>query len=588
MQNNNSFNSKHSLSTTLGMLREFFSYYKPHIRLFALDMFCAFMVALIDVLLPYLTREILYKYIPNGAVAAFVRIVIYMIIGLCIRTGCQWIVTYLGHFMGVRIEADMRNTLFSHMQTLSFSFFDRHRTGQLMSRVTTDLFDITELAHHGPEDLFISFVTLIGAFIVLFRIQPLLALLLLFTVPLIIFFMASRRKGMMSASRAVKQKTALINTEIETSISGVRTAKAFCSEDYEIARFKQCSNEYVTARKGYYRVMAGFMSGTEFMLTFMNLLIICSGSALIMAKKMDITTLITFNMYVASIQSPIRRLTNFTELFTQGMAGFTRFSEIMHEPPAIEDKPDAIHPQTVHGDIEFKDVTFAYNSDTPTVLSHINLHIPSGKMLAIVGPSGSGKTTLCQLIPRFYEISDGEILLDGMDIRYIALHDLRSSIGIVQQDVFLFAGTIMDNIRYGKMDATLDEVIQAAKFAEIHDDILEMPNGYDTEVGERGIKLSGGQKQRISIARVFLLDPRILILDEATSALDTTTERKIQSAFNRLYENRTTLVIAHRLSTIKNADEIIVIDDKGIHEQGTHQELILQGGIYAELVKNTD
>ena len=306
------------------------------------------------------------------------------------------------------------------------------------------------------------------------------------------------------------------------------------------------------------------------------------------AKKMDITTLITFNMYVASIQSPIRRLTNFTELFTQGMAGFTRFSEIMHEPPAIEDKPDAIHPLTVHGDIEFKDVTFAYNSDTPTVLSHINLHIPSGKMLAIVGPSGSGKTTLCQLIPRFYEISDGEILLDGMDIRDIALHDLRSSIGIVQQDVFLFAGTIMDNIRYGKMDATLDEVIQAAKFAEIHDDILEMPNGYDTEVGERGIKLSGGQKQRISIARVFLLDPRILILDEATSALDTTTERKIQSAFNRLYENRTTLVIAHRLSTIKNADEIIVIDDKGIHEQGTHQELILQGGIYAELVKNTD
>ena len=586
--NHNNQSAKHSFRHKAGMLRDFFSFYRPHLKLFVLDMLCAFMVALIDVMFPYLTRQILYQYIPNEAVAAFIRIVILMILGLCLRTGCQWIVTYLGHFMGVKIEADMRNSLFSHMQTLSFSFFDRHRTGQLMSRITTDLFDITELAHHGPEDLFISFVTLIGAFIVLFLIQPLLSFLLLISVPLIIFFMASRRKGMMRASRAVKQKTALINTEIETSISGVRTAKAFCCEDYEIQKFRSCSNEYVDARKDYYHVMAGFMSGTEFMLTLMSLLVICCGSALIMAKKMDITTLITFNMYVASIQSPIRRLTNFTEMFTQGMAGFTRFLEIMHEPPAIVDVPDAIHLSGVNGDIHFNDVTFAYNSDAPTVLSHINLHIPSGKMLAIVGPSGSGKTTLCQLIPRFYEISEGSITLDGFDIRNIALHDLRASIGIVQQDVFLFAGSILDNIRYGRMDATLEEVIEAAKFAEIHDDIILMPDGYDTEVGERGIKLSGGQKQRISIARVFLLDPKILILDEATSALDTTTERKIQSAFNRLYENRTTLVIAHRLSTIKNADEIIVIDEKGIHEHGSHDELIALNGIYAELVRNTD
>ena len=586
MQNNDS--SRRSPRNLYASLREFFSFYKPHLHLFALDMFCAFMVALIDVLFPYLTRQILYQYIPDGAVQAFVRVVIYMAVGLCIRTGCQWIVTYLGHFMGVRIEADMRNTIFSHMQTLGFSFYDKHRTGQLMSRVTTDLFDITELAHHGPEDLFISFVTLIGAFIVLFRIQPALSFLLLVTVPLIIFFMASRRKGMMRASRAVKQKTALINTEIETSISGVRTAKAFCSEDYEIEKFRHCSQQYVEARKGYYRVMAGFMSGTEFMLTLMNLLIICSGSALIMASKMDITTLITFNMYVASIQSPIRRLTNFTEMFTQGMAGFTRFLEIMHEKPDIVDAPDAVHLDHVDGDIEFRDVTFAYNDDTPTVLSHINLHIPSGKMLAVVGPSGSGKTTLCQLIPRFYDIRDGAIYLDHVDIRNISLHSLRSSIGIVQQDVFLFAGSILDNIRYGKMDATMEEVIAASKFAEIHDDILAMPDGYNTEVGERGIKLSGGQKQRISIARVFLLDPKVLILDEATSSLDTTTERKIQSAFNRLYENRTTLVIAHRLSTIKNADEIIVIDDKGIHEHGDHQSLVAQNGIYAELVRNAD
>ncbi|MBQ9010544.1 MAG: ATP-binding cassette domain-containing protein, partial [Clostridia bacterium] len=348
------------------------------------------------------------------------------------------------------------------------------------------------------------------------------------------------------------------------------------------------TEEYVQARKGYYRVMAGFMSGTDFMLNLMSLLIICCGSAFIMARKMDITTLITFNMYIASIQSPIRRLTNFTELFTQGMAGFSRFLEIMHEKPEIVDAPDAIHPEKINGDIEFRDVTFSYDADKPTVLSHINLHIPAGRMLAIVGPSGSGKTTLCQLIPRFYEISGGSICIDGTDIRRIALKDLRSSIGIVQQDVFLFAGTILDNIRYGKMDATMEEVIQAAKFAEIHDDILCLPDGYMTEVGERGVRLSGGQKQRISIARVFLLNPRILILDEATSALDTTTERKIQSAFQRLYENRTTLVIAHRLSTIKNADEIIVIDDQGIHEHGSHDDLIRQNGIYAELVRNTD
>ncbi len=573
---------------SLAAIREFFHFYKPHRKLFVLDMCCAFLIALVDVLFPYLTRRILYVYIPAGAVQAFVRVLIFMVLGFCLRTFFQWIVTYFGHYMGVKIEADMRNTLFSHMQTLSFSFFDRHRTGQLLSRVTTDLFDITELAHHGPEDLFISIVTLTGAFIVLFHIQPVLSLILLVCVPLIILFIGNRRRSMMRASKAVKQKTALINTEIETSLTGVRTAKAFCSESFEIDKFHQCSKEYVAAKKDYYHVMAGFMSGTDFMLNLMSLLIICCGSAFIMASKMDITTLITFNMYVASIQSPIRRLTNFTELFTQGMAGFSRFLEIMHEKPEIVDAPNAIHPARIEGDIEFHDVTFSYDADKPTVLSHINLHIPSGRMLAIVGPSGSGKTTLCQLIPRFYEISDGSISIDGTDIRQIALKDLRSSIGIVQQDVFLFAGTIFDNIRYGKMDATMEEVIQAAKFAEIHDDILLLPDGYMTEVGERGVRLSGGQKQRISIARVFLLNPRILILDEATSALDTTTERKIQSAFRRLYENRTTLVIAHRLSTIRNADEIIVIDEKGIHEHGSHETLLRQNGIYAELVRNTD
>ncbi|MBR1707993.1 MAG: ABC transporter ATP-binding protein [Clostridia bacterium] len=569
-------------------IRSFFSFYRPHLGLFILDMFCAFLVALIDVLFPYFTRRILYDYIPNEAIQSLIRIVILFGLGLVLRTICQWIVTYFGHFMGVKIEADMRNSIFSHMQTLSFSFFDHNRTGQLMSRITNDLFDITELAHHGPEDLFISFVTLIGAFIVLFQIQWTLALILLISVPIILLFIINRRKHMMRASKTVKQKTASINTEIETSLSGVRTAKAFCSEPYEIEKFRTCSEEYVKGKKSYYHVMAGFMSGTEFMLTLMSLLVISCGSALIMYKRMDLATLITFNMYVASIQTPIRKLTNFTEMFTQGMAGFLRYLEIMQVKPDIVDAPDAVHIENVKGDIVFDDVTFSYESDSPTVLSHINLNIPSGHMLAIVGPSGSGKTTLCQLIPRFYEIDGGRILLDGQDIRKIHLRDLRSSIGIVQQDVFLFAGTVLDNIRYGRMDATPEEVVAAAKLAEIHDDIMTWPEGYNTEVGERGVMLSGGQKQRISSARVFLCNPKVLILDEATSALDTTTERKIQSAFAKLYQGRTTLVIAHRLSTIKNADEIVVIDEKGIHERGTHDELIQQNGIYAQLLASSE
>ena len=566
-----------------GALREFAAFYKPHMGMFLLDMLCALIIALVDITFPVVTRKVLYDYIPNQALRTFILMMLAMLGLFILRTLAQWIVTYLGHLTGVHIEADMRAAIFAHMQKLGFSFYDKNRTGLLMSRVTTDLFDITELAHHGPEDLFISLVTLTGSFIILWRIQKTLALVLMIAVPLIVIFVATRRRNMMKVSREVKRRTAGINAEIESSISGIRVAKAFGNEDEEIDKFSHCTNEYVGAKRGYYRVMAGFFSGTELMMNLMSLSVICVGSYLIMKNKMDIATLVTFNMYVASVQSPIRKLTQFTEQFTQGMAGFQRFRAIMHEDPDIVDAPDAIPLDHVDGDIEFKDVSFAYDEGKGDVLSHINLHIKPGEMLALVGQSGGGKSTLCQLIPRFYEISSGSIALDGTDIRKIKLADLRSNIGIVQQDVFLFAGTILDNIRYGRPSATMEEVVEAAKMAEIHDDIMAMPDGYETIVGERGIMLSGGQKQRVSIARIFLKNPRVLILDEATSALDTATERKIQAAFDRLAKGRTTLVIAHRLSTIKNADEIVVVGEHGILEKGTHAQLVRQGGIYAEL-----
>ena len=566
-----------------GALREFAAFYKPHMGMFLLDMFCALIIALVDITFPVVTRKVLYDYIPNQALRTFILMMLAMLGLFILRTLAQWIVTYLGHLTGVHIEADMRAAIFAHMQKLGFSFYDKNRTGLLMSRVTTDLFDITELAHHGPEDLFVSLVTLTGSFIILWRIQKTLALVLMIAVPLIVIFVATRRRNMMKVSREVKRRTAGINAEIESSISGIRVAKAFGNEDEEIDKFSHCTNEYVGAKQGYYRVMAGFFSGTELMMNLMSLSVICVGSYLIMKNKMDIATLVTFNMYVASVQSPIRKLTQFTEQFTQGMAGFQRFRAIMHEDPDIVDAPDAVPLDHVDGDIEFKDVSFAYDEGKGDVLSHINLHIKPGEMLALVGQSGGGKSTLCQLIPRFYEISSGSIALDGTDIRKIKLADLRSNIGIVQQDVFLFAGTILDNIRYGRPSATMEEVVEAAKMAEIHDDIMAMPDGYETIVGERGIMLSGGQKQRVSIARIFLKNPRVLILDEATSALDTATERKIQAAFDRLAKGRTTLVIAHRLSTIKNADEIVVVGEHGILEKGTHAQLVRQGGIYAEL-----
>ena len=566
-----------------GAIREFVSFYKPHMRLFLLDMACASVISLVDIVFPVFTRKVLYDYIPNQAMRTFVLMAALMLALFLIRTAAQWTVTYLGHIMGVRIEGDMRSAIFAHMQKLGFSFYDRNRTGLLMSRVTNDLFEITELAHHGPEDLFISIVTITGALVVLWNIQWKLALVLLISVPVIIAFVAMRRKRMMDVSRAVKQRTAGINAEIESSISGIRVAKAFGNERGEIEKFKASTDRYVAAKSGYYKVMADFHSGTEMMMNLMSLSVIIAGCALIMKEQMDVATLVTFNLYVASVQTPIRKLTAFAEQFTQGMAGFQRFRAIMHEQPDITDSPDAKPLEHVEGEIEFKNVTFTYDEKKEAVLEDVDLHINPGEMLALVGPSGGGKTTLCQLIPRFYETTKGSITIDGQDIRGVKLADLRASVGIVQQDVFLFAGTILENIRYGRPDATMDEVIEAAKLAEIHEDVMHMPDGYETLVGERGIMLSGGQKQRVSIARIFLKNPRILILDEATSALDTATERRIQAAFDRLAKGRTTLVIAHRLSTIRNADEIIVIGEHGILERGTHAQLLEKQGMYAQL-----
>ena len=563
-------------------LKAFIGYYRSVWKLFALDMACALAIALVDLAFPMATRHSLNTYLPNQMYRAFFLIVLAMAAGYALRTAMSYIVTFFGHNMGVLIEAQMRRDIFAQLQRLPFSFYDKHRTGRLMSRVTNDLFEITELAHHGPEDVFISVVTLVGAFIYLFLLQWQLALALLCVVPLIVAFSISQRARMNRASAAVKERMAGINADLESSISGVRTAKAFVNEDYELRKFEDGNKHFRGAKTSFYSAMALFHSGMETLLSLMGLVVLLAGGLLMMRRGMPVTELVTFNLFVGAIQSPIRRLTHFVEQYLVGMAGFNRFMEILETQPDIVDTPDAVTLKNVRGDIAFERVTFAYDEGT-NVLTDVNLRIPGGATLALVGPSGGGKTTLCQLIPRFYDIREGRITLDGVDIRGIKLDSLRGQIGIVQQDVFLFAASVLENIRYGRVDATLDEVIEAARAAEIHEEILAMPDGYDTLVGERGVLLSGGQKQRVAIARIFLKNPRVLILDEATSALDNVTEARIQRAFDRLSAGRTTLVIAHRLSTIQNADEIAVIGDEGVLEKGTHAELLAKGGVYAGL-----
>ncbi|WP_443738542.1 ABC transporter ATP-binding protein [Treponema sp.] len=571
----------------------FFSYFKPHKWLFFADLFCAVFVAAVDVVFPVISRFTLNKVLPqylNSADNSVQRTVIFTffsIIALCflmcvLRTVAQWFITFFGHVFGVAVEKDMRRDIFEHIEKQSFSFFDKNRTGQLMSRTTTDLFEISELAHHGPEDLLISILTLFGAFFVMFSIRWQLAVIVFVTLPLLIFAVYSSRKNLMGSSSLVKGKTAEINSSVESSISGARTTKIFTNEDYEFSKFEKSNQNFFDAKRLYYKAMAGMHSKMEFVTHILSVIILAVGGFYIMKGEMTLGDLVAANMFVAAFLQPIRRLANFVEQFSTGMAGFMRFSEMMQIHEEMPEKPGAVELSEKIESVDFENVSFDYSENFP-VLKNISLEVKKGQTVAFVGPSGGGKTTLCNLLARFYEVKDGSIKINGIDIRDYKLKSLRSQIGFVQQDVFMFAGTIRENIAYGRPAATEAEIIEAAKEAEIYDDIMNMQNGFDSVIGERGIKLSGGQKQRISIARVFLKNPPVLVLDEATSALDSITEQKIQSAFDRLCSGRTAFVIAHRLSTIKNADKIAVLENHRIVESGTHEQLLNKKGEYFNL-----
>ena len=567
-----------------GMFSIFLSFFKPHRGLFFLDMVCALFVALVDLAYPVISRKAINTLLPNLQYKTFFAVMGIVVLAYGIRSLLYYVITYWGHTFGIRVEADIREALFGHMQTLGFDFYDRNRTGHLMSRLTTDLFEITELAHHGPEDLFIAAVTITGALIVMFTIEWRLALVVCVLIPVAVFVIMSRRRAMGRASRLVKQKVGVINADIESCLSGMRTAKAFANEAVEAEKFRRSNETYKGSKKYFYQEMGIFNSSMEFFVSILSVAVVTVGGALIMEGRMDVVDLLTFTLYITTFVNPIRKLANFAEMFANGTAGLERFVEIMRTEPALDDAPDAEELSKVNGAIDVDHVSFAYEGELD-VLHDVSLHVNPGETIAVVGPSGGGKSTLCQLIPRFYDVTGGSIRVDGQDVRAVTQQSLRRAIGVVQQDVFLFADSILENIRYGRPDASMDEIVAAAKRAEIYDDIMAMPDGFDTYVGERGTLLSGGQKQRISIARVFLKDPSILILDEATSALDSMTEAKIQHAFDELAKNRTTLIIAHRLSTIRAASRIVVIVDGKIAEQGTHAELTALNGTYAALCR---
>jgi ATP-binding cassette subfamily B protein len=568
----------------MNIIKKFISYYKPYKHIFFADMFCAFLLSAVDLVFPlivrYLTNEV---YVIDNAeliIRMIIKIGSGMLLLYIIRYFCQYFMASWGHIMGARMETDMRKDIFEHLHKLSFSFYDEHNTGKLMSRVVTDLFDISELAHHGPEDILISIIKIAGSFIILLTINVKLTLTLIFFTFVMLCFSYYYNKKMKQAFQRNKEKIAEVNAQIQDSLSGIRVVKSFVNEPVEKAKFKVGNEEYLQTKEDSYFIMGTFFSGNNFFQGILYLTVVFLGGIFIANKSLNISDLLVYILYIDIYLRPIEKLINFAEQYQRGMTGFERFVEVLETKPEIVDKPDALEMEDLKGEIVLENVSFSYNNKQK-VLNNINLRIPQGKTVAIVGPSGGGKTTLCNLIPRFYEIDSGKITIDGIDIKDLKMKSLRNSIGIVQQDVYMFSGTIKDNIAYGKPEASDEEVFEAAKKANIHDFIISLEEGYKTHVGQRGVKLSGGQKQRIAIARVFLKNPPILILDEATSALDNESEKFIQESLEELASNRTTLVIAHRLSTIKNADEIIVLTDEGIQERGTHQELLKKNGQYA-------
>ena len=567
-------------------LKKLASYYKPYLPLFLADMFFAILGAGVTLAIPLIVRYITNHVITMEAGAALERIAglgVLMLGLVWLECFCNYFISNYGHVMGAKIEYDMRAEIFGHYQKLSFSFFNNQKVGQLMSRITSDLFDISELLHHGPEDLVISVIKIVGSFIILMNIDVKLTMVAFAFVPIMLVYALYFNRRMKRAFKRNRVKIAEINSQIEDNLSGIRVVKSFANEEVELDKFEEGNQGFLAAKKNSYVYMAGYHSGLGALTTLITIVVLVAGAVLITRGQVDVADLITFLLYINTFTEPVKKLINFTEQFQNGYTGYERFMEMMAIDPDIADKPGAVQLKHVKGDISFDNVSFHYEENTETVLNHINLEVKAGSYMALVGSSGAGKSTLCSLIPRFYDVTSGAVKIDGQDIRDVTLKSLRDQIGIVQQDVYLFAGTVMDNIRYGRPGATREEAIMAAKSANAHEFIMALPEGYDTDIGQRGVKLSGGQKQRLSIARVFLKNPPILIFDEATSALDNESEKVVQESLEKLAKNRTTFVIAHRLSTIRNAQKILVLTDTGIEEEGTHKELLEKEGIYAKL-----